>query len=256
VEYTSGRLPEALLGGEVNVGRTERIASVLGGAGLVALAFRNKGLGGALLGLVGGVLVHRGATGHCNVYGALGVDTTGRGQRGRLAAEGEVGVSAMATLTINRTPDDLYAFWRDFRNAPRYMDRVQAVEVRDEERSRWTAAGPLGRRWTWDSEVTEDRPGELIAWESLPGSDLPNRGWVQFLAVEGGARTEVRYFVEMDPPGGVVGEAIARAFHELSDEMLKGDLRRLRSLMEAGEIATTQGQPSGREEWVDDAGDE
>jgi uncharacterized membrane protein len=211
-------------------------------------------VGGALLGLIGAGLVHRGATGHCMVYGALDVDTSGG--RGRLAEDEEVGSSAMATLTVNRGPGEAYALWRDFRNAPRYMDRITEVEVVDDTHSRWTAAGPMGRHWRWDSEVTEDRPGELIAWESLPGSDLPNRGWVQFLPVDEGRRAEVRHFVEFDPPGGVIGDAVARIFREGVEELVKADLRRFRQLLETGEVATTQGQPSGRERWTDDSGED
>jgi uncharacterized membrane protein len=240
-------------GGEVNVGRSERIASVLGGAALAGFGARRRGLGGALLGLAGAALVHRGLTGHSFLYGALGMDTAGEGLRGRLAEDEEAAVSVTASVTVNRPADELYAFWRDFRNAPRYMDRISRVEVLGEARSRWTATGPMGRSWEWESEVTEDRPGELIAWESLPGSDLPNRGWVQFLPA-GDGRTEVRHFVEFDPPAGVVGQAVARVFHQAPAEMVRGDLRRFRALMEAGEIATTSGQPSAREEWEDDAG--
>src|SRR4051812_7015721 len=172
------------LGGRTNVGRNERIASVVGGAGLGLLAARQKGVGGALLGLAGAWLIARGASGHCFVYDALDLDTADDASpaRGRMAAgEVEPGVSVNASITISRPADEVYAAWRDFEQAPRYMDRITRVEILDPTRSRWTATGPMGRSWTWESEVVEDRPGELIAWESLPGAELPNRGWVQFL---------------------------------------------------------------------------
>jgi uncharacterized membrane protein len=226
------------LGADVNVGKGERIASLLGGAGLALLAARQKGVGGALLGLAGAVLLHRGATGHCYVYDALEVDTSGEpaASRGTVALEEQPGVSVNASITVARPADEVYAIWRDFERAPRYMDRIAQVEVLDDTRSRWTATGPMGRSWTWESEVVEDRPGELIAWESLPGAELPNRGWVQFLPAGGdGRQTEVRYFVEFDPPGGVIGEAIAGAFHTAPREMIRADLRRFRELVEAGE---------------------
>ena len=227
------------LGAEVNVGKGERLASLLGGAGLAVLGARQKGLGGALLGLAGAALVHRGATGHCFVYDALEMDTAaGAAERGVVAAENEPGVSVNASVTVNRPADEVYALWRDFERAPRYMDRISRVEVLDETRSRWTATGPMGRSWTWESAVVEDRPGELIAWESLPGSELPNRGWVQFLpAGNDGRQTEVRYFVEFDPPGGVIGDAIASAFHDAPRDMIRGDLRRFRQYAEAEEAA-------------------
>lgn len=242
------------LGGGVNVGRTERIASAVGGAALAALGARERGVRGTVLGLLGLALVHRGVSGHCAVYGTMGVDTAGRGGGGRRrladdAAE-DAAVSVSASVTVKRPAEELYAFWRDFRNAPRYMDRIVRVEVLDDLRSRWTASGPTGQSWEWESEVTEDVPGELIAWESLPGSELPNRGWVQFIPAREG-QAEVRYFVEFDPPAGIVGQAIARVFHEAPREMARADLRRFRALMESGEAAATAG---AREEWGTDAG--
>ncbi|HEX8907519.1 MAG TPA: SRPBCC family protein [Longimicrobiaceae bacterium] len=245
------------LGQQVNVGRNERIASVVGGAGLGLLAARQKGIGGALLGLAGAWLIARGASGHCFVYDAMDVDTSDEPSPSRgpiTAAENEPGVSVNASITVNRTPDEAYAAWRDFEQAPRYMDRITRVEILDPTRSRWTATGPMGRSWTWESQVVEDVAGELIAWESLPGAELPNRGWVQFLPAGGdGRQTEVRYFVEFDPPGGIIGDAIASVFHDAPKEMIRGDLRRFRQMVESAETTTATAQSSG-EETPGDAG--
>ncbi len=227
---------ERLRLGDVNVGRNERMASVLGGAGLALLGVRQRGVAGALLGAAGAALIARGASGHCPIYQAVGATSTGGRPAKRLRAEEDVdsGVSVHASITVARTPDEAYAVWRDFTSAPRYMDRIASVEVLDETRSRWTATGPMGRSWTWESQVVEDSPGELIAWESLPGSELPNRGWVQFVPLDRGpaGQTEVRYFVEFDPPRGVIGSAIANAFHDAPRELVRGDLRRFRVLLE------------------------
>lgn len=227
------------LGGEVNVGRNERLASVLGGAGLALLGARQKGVTGGLMGLAGAWLIARGASGHCFVYDAIGVDTADRAwdPDERVALEDEPGVSVNASITVDRPPEEVYATWRDFAQAPRYMDRITRVDILDPTRSRWTATGPMGRSWTWESEVVEDSVGELIAWESLPGAELPNRGWVQFHpAGSDGRQTEVRYFVEFDPPGGIIGDAIASVFHDAPKEMIRGDLRRFRQMVEAGQI--------------------
>ncbi|HEU4560353.1 MAG TPA: SRPBCC family protein [Longimicrobium sp.] len=234
-------IAERLRLGDVNMDRNERLASVLGGTGLALLGVRQKGVAGALLGAAGAALIARGASGHCPVYGAVGIDTSGRRQRtqrGHPAEPDEGGVSVHASITVNRPAEQAYAVWRDFTNAPTYMDRIASVEILDDTRSRWTATGPMGRSWTWESEVVEDSPGELIAWESLPGSELPNRGWVQFLTSgHDGRQTEIRYFVEFDPPGGVIGDAIAHAFHDAPREMIRGDLRRFRSLLDAAHPA-------------------
>lgn len=233
-------IAERLRLGDVNMGRNDRVASVLGGAGLALLGARQRGVGGALLSAAGAALIARGATGHCPVYQALGASSTAGlpGKRPRAEEDLKPGVSVSASTTVACPPGQAYALWRDFASAPRYMDRISSVEILDETRSRWTATGPMGRSWTWESQVVEDSPGELIAWESLPGSELPNRGWVQFLPAGGdGRQTEVRYFVEFDPPGGVIGNAIAHAFHDAPREMVRGDLRRFRALLEAEQPA-------------------
>jgi len=237
------------LGRRVNVGRNERLASVLGGAGLALLGARQKGAGGAVLGLAGAWLLARGASGHCFVYDAMGADTAdARPSRAVVAAENEPGVSVNASITVARPADEVYAAWRDFAQAPRFMDRISRVDILDPVRSRWTATGPMGRSWAWESEVVEDSPGELIAWESLPGSELPNRGWVQFHpAGADGRQTEVRYFVEFDPPGGVIGDAIASVFHDAPKEMIRGDLRRFRQMVEQADDAAGPAQPAGAE---------
>jgi uncharacterized membrane protein len=229
-------IAERLRLGDVNMGRNDRLASVLGGAGLTLLGARRRGAAGALLGAAGAALIARGASGHCPVYQALGASSRTGLPRKRPRAETDLkpGVSVNATLTVDHPAEAAYAAWRDFTHAPRYMDRIVRVEILDDTRSRWTATGPMGRGWTWESQVVEDSPGELIAWESLPGSDLPNRGWVQFVPVGiDGRQTEVRYFVEFDPPGGVIGDAIAQAFHEAPREMVRGDLRRFRALLDS-----------------------
>jgi uncharacterized membrane protein len=237
---------ERLRLGDVNVGRNERMASVLGGAGLALLGVRQRGVAGALLGAAGAALIARGASGHCPVYQAVGATSTGGRPAKRLRAEEDVdrGVSVHASITVARSAEEAYAAWRDFANAPRYMDRIAQVEVLDDTRSRWTATGPMGRSWTWESQVVEDSPGELIAWESLPGSELPNRGWVQFVPLDraDAREAEVRYFVEFDAPGGVIGSAIANAFHDAPREMVRGDLRRFRAMLEGGETAAVTGQ--------------
>lgn len=231
-------IAERLRLGSTNVGNNERLASVLGGAGLALLGARQRGVGGALLGMAGALLIARGATGVCPVYHAAGMDTAHpRHGRDDLAAEpDEAGVSVNASITVNRPTEQAYALWRDFSGASRFMDRIAQVEILDDTRSRWTATGPMGRSWTWESQVVEDSPGELIVWESLAGSELPNRGWVQFIPAGGdGQSTEVRYFVEFDPPAGLVGQAIAHAFHDAPRDMVRGDLRRFRALLEAEE---------------------
>lgn len=247
MENAASRLGGALAGGEVNVGSVERVASLFGGGFLAGAGLKRGGAAGAMMGLAGAILLHRGATGRCHVYGALGVDTAGgtaSPERGAMPATGEVGaVHVEASIIVNRMAEELYRYWRDFTHAPSYMDRILAVRVVDERTSRWTAEGPRGRAWEWTSEVTEDVPNRRIAWHTLPGSDLPNRGSVEFTPGRIG-ETVVRYTVEFLAPGGVVGQAIASAFHQMPEKMIQEDLRRFKTVMEAGMEVDLDGTPT------------
>lgn len=237
MDNVAQKLGGALVGGEVNVGTIERWASMFGGGYLAGAGIKKGGAGGALMGLVGAILLHRGATGHCNVYTALGVDTSSTGARqadGAMPATGAAGgVRLEASITVNRMAEELYAYWRDFTNAPSYMDRIISVRALDDRRSLWTAEGPRGATIEWMSDLSEDVPNRRIAWHSLPGSDLPNRGSVEFTPGRVG-ETTVRHTLEFDPPGGMVGEAIARVMQGMTKEMVQADLRRFKTLMEAG----------------------
>jgi uncharacterized membrane protein len=216
-----------------NLGKNERILSVLGGGALAALGLRRKGVPGVILGVAGAALVQRGVTGHCQLYAALGIDrahdTTRPGK-----PDPDAGFHGSARTAIKRPARELYDYWRDFTAAPRFRDAVTRVEILDESTSRWTAAGPMGRSFQWTSRLTEDRPGEYIAWESIEPSDIPNRGSVRFTPFGDGTQAEVHYTVAIDPPGGVVGQAILGLFHSMPQAMLEDDLRRFRELMEAG----------------------
>jgi uncharacterized membrane protein len=239
VANTTSALRNALAGGEVNVGKVERFASMFGGGFLAGAGIKRGGVGGAVMSLAGAILLHRGATGHCHVYGALGVDTaSGDAAPAREAGATRVdtepgGVRVEASITVNRMAEELYAYWRDFSHAPSFMDRIISVRVLDDRQSHWTAEGPRGRTWEWTSEVTDDVPGRRIAWRTLPGSDLPNSGSVEFAPGRLG-ETTVRHTLQFDPPGGVVGQAIASAFHQMPEKMIQDDLRRFKTLMEAG----------------------
>lgn len=234
-----------------NVGGPERLASVAGGGILALTALKRGGIGGALLGLAGAALLERGVTGHCRVYGAMGLSSAPEDTGRRLATPEGVGtfdstVSIRTSLTVGRAAEELYGFWRDYTNAPRFMSRIRSVRVDSPTRSHWVMDGPMGRTWEWDSEVTTETEGQGFAWRSLEGADLPNRGSVSFLPDVRGEETVVTYELEFDPPLGVLGAAVAGVFHEVPEQMARADLRRFKALLETGEIPTTAGQPSCR----------
>ena len=162
------------------------------------------------------------------------------------SAPQQQGQRAESSVTINRAPADLYRFWRDFQNLPRFMPHLSSVRVDTARQSHWVAQGPAGTTVEWDAEITDDRPDALIAWRSLAGADLDHAGSVRFEAAPGGRGTFVRVCMEYHPPGGALGAVVATLFGEEPGQHIHEGLRRFKQLMEAGETATTAGQPSAR----------
>jgi uncharacterized membrane protein len=143
------------------------------------------------------------------------------------------------SCVVNRPRAEVYGFWRDLRNLPRFMYHLESVEVTGDGRSRWAAKGPAGTTVEWDAEVTEDRPDELLAWRSLENADVENSGRVRFSDAPGGRGTVVDVELFYSPPGGVVGAAVARLFGEEPTQQVKDDLRRFKQVMEVGEVVVS-----------------
>jgi uncharacterized membrane protein len=150
------------------------------------------------------------------------------------------------SITVNRPPEEVYQFWHDFENLPRFMSHVKSVKRLGDTRTHWEVKGPAGIEVEWDAEITEDKPNELIAWRSLPGADVENSGAVRFERAPGGRGTVVRVDLNYDPPAGIIGSTLALLFGESPEKQIKADLLRLRQLIETGELARTEGQPAGR----------
>lgn len=151
------------------------------------------------------------------------------------------------TVTIqNKSPEGLYRFWHNFENLPTFMKHLKSVKVIDERRSHWITSAPLGNSVEWDAEIVRDQENQLIAWASVEGADVENSGLVRFQPAPAGRGTEVKIVMEYRPPGGVVGAAIAKLFGEEAEQQIGDELKRFKMLMESGEIATTEGQPTCR----------
>jgi uncharacterized membrane protein len=150
------------------------------------------------------------------------------------------------SILIDRPVGEIYAFWRDLENLPRFMAHLNSVTVLDDKRSRWVAKGPAGTEVTWEAEIIDDKPNELIAWRSLPGSTIENAGTVRFEEAPGGRGTIVRVKLQYHPPAGAIGATVAKLFGEAPEKQIPVDLLRIKQLLETGEIARTDGQPAGR----------
>jgi uncharacterized membrane protein len=147
---------------------------------------------------------------------------------------------ASTTLTIDRPRQDLYDFWRDLTNLPAFMENIERIDVVDARLSHWIVEAPAGQTVEWDSIITEDRPGQRIAWESTPQSAIHHSGSVQFRDSSAGRGTEVTATVIYDPPGGAIGKAVAKVFQREPAIQVRRELRRFKQLMETGEIATSE----------------
>jgi uncharacterized membrane protein len=139
-------------------------------------------------------------------------------------------------ITVNRPPDEVYRFWRNFENLPRFMAHLESVELRDERRSRWSARGPGGAKVQWEAELIEDRPNELVAWRSVEGSDIDNAGTVRFRRATGNRGTEIQLELQYAPPGGKLGVGLAKLLGKAPEQQVEGDLRRFKQVIEVGEV--------------------
>jgi uncharacterized membrane protein len=148
----------------------------------------------------------------------------------------ERGIQTTKTITINRSPEEVYNFWRDLEKLPSFMYHLESVQSTGENRSHWVARGPAGVRVEWDAEITEDKPNELIAWRSVEGSDVDNSGWVEFEPAPGGRGTIVRVNIQYNPPGGMIGAGIAKLMGKEPGQQVQDDLRRFKQILETGEV--------------------
>ena len=229
-----------------NVSEPERWLSVVAGAALAAYGLTRRTVSGIVIAGLGGGLVWRGATGRCPVYEQFGVSTAEEGEASHVSVPYGKGIRVEKSVIIDATPEALYAFWRNFENLPRFMDHLESVTVIDDKHSHWVAHGPVGIDAEWDAEIINEVPNELIGWRSVDGSRVDNAGSVHFKAATGGRGTELKVVLRYDPPGGALGAAISRLFGENPAWQVQEDLRRLKQLIETGELPTIEGQSSGR----------
>ncbi len=198
---------------------------LLGGSSLAVFGITRKSLSGAALAAAGGYMA---------VCGVKDLRSSGPDE-----------VIVEKSLTILKSPEELFGFWRDLENLPKFMRHLREVRRVDEKRSRWTTNAPLGMTSSWEAEITHESPNQFLAWRSLPGSEIENMGSISFTPAPPGRGTEVRVSLVYRPPIGAIGHAFAAIFGRDAEQQVLEDLRRFKQLMEAGEIPTTIGQPHG-----------
>jgi uncharacterized membrane protein len=201
------------------------LGSIVAGGALAVYGISRKSAGGAAIAAVGSFLAYRGLR--------------------RAAAPAAVHVER--SFTINRPVSDVFDYFRNFENLPKFMQHLNAVHVTGERTSHWVAQAPLGFTMEWDAEILDEERDRYLTWQSLPGAVVPNRGSVEFRAASpyhGG--TEITVAMDYAPPAGRGGALFARVFGQEPGMQIREDLRRLKQLLETGEIPTTEGQSHGR----------
>jgi uncharacterized membrane protein len=220
------------------------------GAALIGYGLRRRDPLGIITALVGGAFIQRGATGHCQVYQALGVSTgkaeavldprARRDVTGRAATvNARKAMKVERTATIEKSRSELYHFWRNFENLPRFMEHLVSVKTLTPTRSHWVAKAPAGMTVEWDAELVNDVPDTLIAWKSVGDADVPNAGSVHFADAPGDRGTIVKVVMDVEHPGGTLGKVVAKLFGEDPDREVREDLRKFKQLMETGEVTTS-----------------
>jgi len=221
--------------------------SLIGGPALALFGLSRRNLGGIAMTALAGWMFYRGLTGHDPVYDAIDVNTATTGLSDMVSVPHGHGVRVDKTITVNRPVAEVYNFWHNFENLPRFMNHLEAVKVLDNKRSHWVAKGPAGTKVEWDAEIINDVPLQVIGWRSLPNSLVENAGSVRFSPAPNGQGTQVKVNLKYDPPAGKVGAAVAKLLGEAPEIQLDEDLHRFKQIMETGEVSTNQGSPSAQQ---------
>jgi len=228
-----------------NISNLEKWVSIAAGTGLAVYGLSRLRSNGWLWTGLGGLMLRRGITAHCDIYEAIGVDTYAAANDTRAALGGSRGANVLESVTINRAVPELYRFRRNLENLPQFMRHLQSVEKLTDSISRLRAKGPAGLTFEWEAEIYNEVPDKLIAWRSLEGSSVISAGSVNFDEAGPGRGTRVTVHLQYSPPGGKLGAKVAKLFGADAETEIREDLRRFKQLLEAGEVATTSGQPRG-----------
>lgn len=218
-----------------NISATARMASTVAGAALAIAGYQrgNKGLGTLGVGLLA-----RGVSGWCPITAA--VDPYGEGMEStRRHLGGWHGIIVEDAITIYRPVSEVYSYWRNLENLPRFMEHLEEVRITDRFHSHWVARGPLGVRVEWDAEIINDIPPTLLSWKSVGPADVISAGSVRFKAA-GEHATQVRVKLQYEPPAGKVGATVAWLFGDDPQHQIAEDLRGFKQLLESGEVAASE----------------
>ncbi|HVZ41175.1 MAG TPA: SRPBCC family protein [Candidatus Kapabacteria bacterium] len=226
----------------IDIADVERWGLTAVGGMLTAYLLTRKAWSVRALAMVGGSMLYRGIRGHWPVHDLLHADDEDESAR---AIEG--GIEVQAVVTIRSPLADVYGRWLDVAKFPQFMKHLESVEVLSEGKSRWTAKAPLGTTLSWTAEITHEEPNQFIAWQSVHDESVANAGEVRFKEASGGRGTMVHVRMTYRAPFGSIGVLLAKLLGKDPSLQINEDLKRLKQLMETGEVATVDGQPHGRQ---------
>jgi uncharacterized membrane protein len=216
-----------------NISEAERWGSMAAGAAMAMYGLSRRQRAGWTLAAFGAMLFRRGATGHCHTYDLIGFSTANPDRETRRALAGGRGTVVAESVTINRPVEEVYAFWRNLGNLPRFMKHLESVEQVTDTLSRWRARVPGETTVEWNAEIINEVPNEVIGWRSLEGSDVISAGSVNF--DDEGLGTRVRLRMQYSVPGGRAADAVAKLVARDAATEIREDLARLKDVLERRE---------------------
>jgi uncharacterized membrane protein len=220
-----------------NVDTTERLLSILAGAVMTYKALsqiRKHPLIAIQEVMVGGVLLYRGATGICPIYSRLGKDNTDT-----------PAITISERFIVDKPREEVYTFWRNLENLPRFMKHLASVEEQSEKRSQWKANLPGELvKLTWNAEITREEENSYIGWQSVEGSMVDNAGKVEFSDALNGSGTELNVEISYFPPAGSLGHGIAKLLNRVFEDRIREDVTNFKHFVEGEEYKTYVNSPS------------
>ena len=228
-------LDDTRLGDGLSLGDLERFGALAGAAALVSYGLNRRGsVAGLMMVAAATPLAYRGVTGRWP--GPLAVPA-GANTTTRAALSGSRGTRVQESIRLELPIGEVYRYWRQLENLPHWMSHLESVTPLDALRSRWRARGPAGTHVEWEAEIFNEVENRLIAWRSLPESEVVTAGAVNFREVRGGRSTQITVTLQYSPPGGRIGSLLAWALGKEPSQTIREDLRSLKQMLEAGEIA-------------------
>ena len=218
----------------------ERWGTLAGAALLMTYGVSRRSVAGICLAAAATPLAYRGLSGRWPPMMAGTPHNYADGLRQMLACDG--GIKVREAIRLEKPLAEVYQFWRRLENLPQFMAHLESVSDLGEGRSRWVALGQGGARMEWEAEIINEVENQVIAWRSLPGSDIDSAGSVNFDSMRAGQNTQVTVNLQYVPPAGRVGSWVATLLGREPSQTIREDLRRLKQLLEAGEVprATSQ----------------